>query len=400
MNPINLLLDNYDTFRATEITNRFFKHGDLIPLIEPLGNYPGFELLRVGTSSQGRSINLIKCGKGSAKVFLWSQMHGDEATATMALADLLNFLRGDNEFNEIRNTILQNCTLYILPMVNPDGAEVFTRRNAMGIDINRDFLAQQTPEGRLLRALRDEIDPQFGFNLHDQNTLWTAGMTGNPATLSFLAPACDPKLDIGPVRKTAMLIIAEINNTLQEIIPGHIGRWSVEHEPRAFGDNFQAAGTSTILIESGGAKNDPEKQEIRKLVFAAIISGLMSIARRSFLSQKLENYFMIPENRKDHFHILLRNCQLQNNNIRYAADIGLVAEETLNEDRRSVSYHYRVDDIGDLSANSGYHEIDCAAYRLIAVRDLKQDTFASLIVMDDVNVILEIETGVLTTGVN
>lgn len=392
---ITSLLRNYDSFIAGEIRDRFLKHADLIRLIEPLRNHPEFELREAGTSVQGRSINLIKCGNGPSRILMWSQMHGDEATATMALADLFNFLRKD-QFSPVRNTILQNCTLYILPMVNPDGAEVFTRRNAMDIDINRDFLAQQTPEGRLLRALRDEINPHFGFNLHDQNTLWSAGKTGNPATISLLAPAFDEQLSIDPVRETAMLIIAEMNAALQKIIPDHIGRWYDEYEPRAFGDNFQAAGTSTILIESGGAKNDPEKQEIRKLVFAAIISGLLSVSRGTFLSEKIENYFLIPENRKNHFHILLKNCRMEINKIEYKADIGLIAEESLNDDLRSVSYNYIIGDAGDLSANYGYSEIDCSDYKLIPVKPLKLEKAASLILMDGVDVLLEIENGVLT----
>src|SRR5690606_13286424 len=142
-------------------------------------------------------------------------------------------------------------------------------------------------------------------------------------------------------------------------------------------DNFQAAGTSTILIESGGATGDTEKQGIRKLVFAAIISGLLSISQRTFLSGKVEDYFLIPENRKTHFHILLKNCRMEINGKEYKADIGLIAEESLNSDLRSVRYDYIIGDAGDLSANSGYSEIDCSTYKFIAVKPLKLEKPAS-----------------------
>ena len=49
-------------------------------------------------------------------------------------------------------------------MLNPDGAERFQRRNAQSIDINRDALRLQTPEGRTLKAVRDRFQPRIGFN--------------------------------------------------------------------------------------------------------------------------------------------------------------------------------------------------------------------------------------------
>ena len=55
-----------------------------------------------------------------------------------------------------------------------------------------------------------------------------------------------------------------MEKVLSDFIPGHIGRYSDDYEPRAFGDNFQTWGTSTILIETGGWKGDPEKQFLRK----------------------------------------------------------------------------------------------------------------------------------------
>ncbi|MEJ7691997.1 M14 family zinc carboxypeptidase, partial [Daejeonella sp.] len=228
MDSIISLLHSYHSFINKDIKDRFFKHKDLLNVLEKLKTNPLFEIREVGKSYEGRPINLIKCGGGTAKVFLWSQMHGNEATATMALMDLFNFL-GDEHRDDVKDIILQNCTLYILPMVNPDGAEVFNRRNAQEIDINRDFHSQQSPEGKLLRALRDEIQPHFGFNLHDQTTMWSAGNHGNPATISLLAPAYDEALSVNTIRQIAMQVIAEMNDTLQEVIPGHVGRFDDEY---------------------------------------------------------------------------------------------------------------------------------------------------------------------------
>ncbi|GAH27551.1 unnamed protein product, partial [marine sediment metagenome] len=59
--------------------------------------------------------------------------------------------------------------------------------------------------------------------------------------------------------------------TIQKYAPGQVGRYNDDFEPRAFGDNIQKWGTSTILIESGGFQNDTEKQEIRKLNYVSIL---------------------------------------------------------------------------------------------------------------------------------
>ncbi|MDO8994603.1 M14 family zinc carboxypeptidase [Daejeonella sp.] len=397
MDALNILMENYQEFEETRIKDRFFKHADLLKILGKLKTNSAFSIKEAGMSTKGLSINLVTWGKGPKRVFLWSQMHGDEATATMAIADLLNFLSQPGQFRQIHDLLAEKCTLYILPLVNPDGAEVFNRRNAMNIDINRDFHRQQSPEGRILRHLRDEINPHFGFNLHDQSTLWSAGHTGNPATISLLAPAYDEGLSINSTREQAMKVIAIMNSAIQKSISDQVGRFDDEYEPRAFGDNFQAAGTSTILIEAGGFYNDPEKQYIRKVFFKAILSGLISIADETYLKAKTKDYFSIPENKKLHFHILLRNCKLEKNGIPYKLDIGLCAEEKVTKDAKSVKYTYMVTELGDLSDYFGYVEFNCEFLTLTEKTKLKLDEPADLIVHHDKNILIKLKNGVLKT---
>ena len=397
MDSLNILMENYQAFEETLIKDRFFKHAELLKILDKLKANSDFNLKEAGLSTNGLSINLITWGKGPKRVFLWSQMHGDEATATMSIADLLNFLSKPGQFRQIHDLLAEKCTLYILPMVNPDGAEVFDRRNAMDIDINRDFHRQQSPEGRILRHLRDEIKPHFGFNLHDQSTLWSAGNTGNPATISLLAPAYDEALSINSTREQAIKVIAVMNSAIQKSLSNQVGRFDDEYEPRAFGDNFQAAGTSTILIEAGGFYNDPEKQYIRKVYFKAILSGLISIADESYHKAKTKDYFSIPENKKLHFHILLRNCKLEKNGIPYKLDIGLCAEEKVTKDAKSVKYSYMITELGDLSDYFGYDEINCEYFTLTEKTKLKLDEPADFTVHYDTNILIKLKNGVLKT---
>lgn len=345
------ILEKYGQFITPELTSRFVKHATVVNLLSQLPET--FRKTNVGNSHQGRSINLIQWGHGPIDIFLWSQMHGDEATGTMALFDLFNFLQCP-EFEALASQLEQACTLHVLPMVNPDGAEIFTRRSAQKIDINRDYLQTVTPEARLLKSVQEQIKPAFGFNLHDQSTLWSVKKTGKPATLSFLAPAYNETLDINKTRKNAMLVIADIFEHLNPLLPQQIGLFDDEHEQRAFGDNFQAAGMSTILIEAGGLQGDEEKQEIRKYYFLAMLGGLLSIARKNYLSKTLDVYQGIPKNNKEIFHVLINNLIFEGAPI----SMGLCYDEEPIENGQAVSQCYIVQDIGDLRHLGAYRVID------------------------------------------
>ena len=186
------LFDAYDNYKELALTKRRFKHSDILPLIRQLS----FEKSIIGESFEGREIFKIKLGQGKRRILLWSQMHGNEATATMAIFDILNFLTSQEDyFQDFRKEILENMELHFVPMLNPDGAERFVRRTAQGIDMNRDALALQCPESKLLKGLVVDLQPEFSFNLHDQNIRYSAGNSSEQATISFLATAYNQETD-------------------------------------------------------------------------------------------------------------------------------------------------------------------------------------------------------------
>jgi hypothetical protein len=357
MNLRNTILENYSDFSEPLISNRFVKHDHVVKFINDLPAL--FKSEVAGYSVEGRAIHLIRCGHGPTKVFLWSQMHGDEATGTMALFDLLNFLAHPG-FTEAAEALMSACSLYFMPMVNPDGAERFSRRNAQQIDLNRDYLQLCTEEAKILKETRDRLRPEFGFNLHDQSTLWSVQGTGKPATLSYLAPAYNAALDIDDTRANAMLVIADIFMALNPVLPGQIGLFDDAHEPRAFGDNFQKNGTSTILIEAGGLHGDPEKQEIRKYYFLSLFAGLQSIASKTYREQAVAHYFRIPRNSKEIFHMLIHNVLLPH----FRSSIGLNFEEEPNVEGLGTDHTYVIEDIGDLSFSGAYAVYDAGELQL------------------------------------
>ncbi len=350
------LYDTYDDFKEVSLNSRRIKYNELQLIIDNFRNDNVFTIKKVGESIQGRNLNLISIGTGDVDVFLWSQMHGNEPTATQAIFDILNFLKS-SQFQNEKAEILSKLRLHFLPMLNPDGAEIFQRRNILGIDINRDALRLQSPEGRTLKRVRDSLQAEFGFNLHDQSTYYNANLTDKPASISYLAPAYNYEKDINEVRANAMKVIAFMNKIIQKYAPGQVGKYNDDFEPRAFGDNIQKWGTSAILIESGGYKNDVEKQEIRKLNYVSILAAIYTIAKEGYKNIPLSDYNIIPENDRKLFDLKIEKATYNLLGENYVIDIGINCLEVETENNKDFWYSSRIKDQGDLSTYFGYETI-------------------------------------------
>tara|TARA_R110001583_G_scaffold14664_10_gene61271 strand:- start:8310 stop:9734 length:1425 start_codon:yes stop_codon:yes gene_type:complete len=357
------LYDSYDNYKETTIGKRRIKRTDIQPLIDKYASNEKFKVNTVGKSIGGKDLSLVSIGTGTTNVFLWSQMHGDEPTATQAIFDILNFFDSPN-FKVEKEAILSNLTVHFLPMLNPDGAELYQRRNLLGIDINRDALRLQSPESKTLKRVRDSLDADFGFNLHDQSTYYNAERTEKPATISYLAPAYNYEKDINETRGNAMKIIVFMNDILQKYAPGQVGRYNDDFEPRAFGDNIQKWGTSTILIESGGYPEDIEKQQIRKLNYTSILSAIYTIAKKSYEAISIEEYEKIPENDRKLFDLKITDVNYNLMGENYTLDLGINQIEVDYPEHNSFWYSSRILDQGDLSTYYGYETLDASAYTI------------------------------------
>ena len=385
----------FQTYKEPSLTHRRFKHSDVVPLIMQRGQ--DFKVEALGQSIKGRDIYQLAYGEGTIKVLLWSQMHGNESTATMALFDLFNFLEGeDDEFDSLRHLIKERLSLRFIPMVNPDGAEVFQRRNSLDIDLNRDAIDEATPEARILKTAREAFQPAFGFNLHDQQIYYNAKGSNKPATISVLAPAYNEAKQINEVRKKSMQVIVGMNRILQEVIPGHVGKYDDAFEPRAFGDIFQKWGTSTILIESGGYPNDPEKQYIRQLNFMIILNALYEIATENYHQYEVEDYFAIPDNDNKLMDLIVRNVKIDQRGQFYEVDLGIKQQEY------SLDSGYRLSgsivDKGDLSVFYGYNELDAEGLEF-KPGNIWKGTYSSLAEMSEQKALELLKQGYMAISV-
>ena len=175
-------LSKYNSLKATALKNRYITNTHIEPLLNSLSNQ--FNQSILGTSEGGLPIHALQIGTGSKRILIWSQMHGNESTTTKALFDLFNYF----EFPESKE-LLEACTLFIIPILNPDGAYLYTRLNKNKVDLNRDAKELTQSESRVLRTTFEIFKPHFCFNMHGQRTIFSAGNTPNSSILSFLSPS-------------------------------------------------------------------------------------------------------------------------------------------------------------------------------------------------------------------
>jgi len=266
----------HDAVRVPGLDERTFDHATYWGVMAPYLSGP-IASRELGRSAEGREIRHLIFGSGPVTVLLWSQMHGDESTASMSLVDIVRFFH-DRPDHPLARRIAQGATIHLVPMLNPDGAERFRRRNAQGIDVNRDARVLQTPEGRLLKGINDELRPDFGFNLHDQNAAVRVGRSDRGVAIALLAPAFNEARDVDAKRHRAIQVASVLVESMGTLVTDHIAKYDDTFNPRAFGDLVGAWGASTVLIESGAWADDPQKQYLRKANFVGILSALDAIA--------------------------------------------------------------------------------------------------------------------------
>jgi len=378
------LLKEWQANRLTSLDPALVKHADLQKHLDEL-RARGVSIKEVGRSVADRSIHQLEFGRGPLKVFMWSQMHGDEPTATSALIDLFAYLQKNRGKGWVK-AIEEKITLRAVPMLNPDGTELFQRRNLQAIDINRDARTLATPEGQLLKRLRDEWRPDIGFNLHNQGVRTSVGDTGKQATISLLAVPSDSSGADTPGRVRNKKLCAVMVEALAPFIYGHIGRYDDAFNPRAFGDLISQWGTPVILIETGALKGK-SGDDLVGLNFVALASSLKALSDGSVEEANPAVYDALRMNESGIIYDLIVRGATLVNRARdtvgaklqpYLADVAVNAEAPRgagNNPRRAS-----IQDIGDLSVFRGLEEVDAREYYVtISQGDLRPGSEATLL---------------------
>jgi hypothetical protein len=333
------------------IQGRYLTLEHIQPLLDKLNTNNQVKL--IGKSVLDKPIYSYQIGSGNTRIYLWSQMHGNESTTTKALFDFINVLNSKTEFAE---KLLNAFTFYCIPILNPDGAALYTRENANKIDLNRDSQNLTQPESNVLRKVFEEFKPHYCFNLHDQRTIFGAGDSGKPATVSFLAPSYNEEREVNDNRLKAINLIAGINDVLQEYIPGQVGRFDDSFNINCIGDTFQFLGVPTILFEAGHYPGDYNREITRKLIFFSLISAFKILSENDLVDNRFYEYLNISQNKVVFYDFMYKNIKINYDGIEIITNFVAQYREELIENK--IHFNAYIAEVGELENYFGHFEYD------------------------------------------
>ena len=341
----------FSQYKEQSIEGRYLTLEHIQPLLDKLNTNNQVKL--IGKSVLDKPIYSYEIGSGKTRIYLWSQMHGNESTTTKALFDFINVLNSGSDFAE---KLLETFTFYAIPILNPDGAALYTRENANKIDLNRDSQNLTQPESNILRDVFESFKPHYCFNLHDQRTIFGAGDTGKPATVSFLAPSYNEEREINENRLKAINLIAGLNDVLQKYIPGQVGRFDDSFNINCIGDTFQFLGVPTILFEAGHFPNDYEREITRKFIFFSLISSFKLLGENDLVDNRISDYLNISQNKVVFYDFMYKNIKINYDGIEIITNFVAQYKEELIENK--IHFNAYIAEVGELENYFGHYEYD------------------------------------------
>jgi hypothetical protein len=354
----------FNRYKEQSIQGRYLTLEAIEPLLKKFNTDNQVQV--IGKSVLEKPIYKYEIGQGKIRIFMWSQMHGNESTTTKGLFDFLNVLNSGSGF---ALQLLNTFTFCCIPMLNPDGAELYTRENANKIDLNRDSQNLTQPESRLLRETFEAFKPDYCYNLHDQRTIFGVGDTGKPATLSFLAPAYNEEREVNESRMKAINLIAGMNEVLQKYIPNQVGRFDDSFNINCIGDTFQNLGIPTVLFEAGHFQDDYEREETRKYVFVALVSGFELLSENDIVDNGIGKYLNISQNKVVFYDLMYKNVKINYDGNEIITNFAAQYKEELVDGK--ICFNAYIIQIGDLENHFGHLVYD-------AKEELYKDDFDNL----------------------
>jgi hypothetical protein len=143
---------------------RTISFAEMESFLRSLDGTPGVTVSVAGASTAGRplyAVHLTGVGDRPWRILLYAQQHGDEVAGKDALLYLVRDIARDP------GLLPADLDLWVVPMVNPDGAEANTRENAAGADLNRDHISLEQPETQALHRLARRLRPAVAVDCHE-----------------------------------------------------------------------------------------------------------------------------------------------------------------------------------------------------------------------------------------
>lgn len=219
------------------------------------GKVEVFTLDDYGKSEQGRSIYVAKVGTGPVKIWVQAKIHGDEKLTTGAVMELLKTF-GSNGSKDVK-TILENTTIYAIPMYNPDGSLMNIRQTVLyddagnptnrRIDLNRDWAENGFAAKESLAVYKywAEVKPNYAVDLHHQG-LKTVYGTNHSTSMSLgisLAPNGPtlPGIKEGLYNDLTRQMSVYVYDALKDYGHMHIDRYQVGGGDKRYEIDIKAA---------------------------------------------------------------------------------------------------------------------------------------------------------------
>lgn len=148
----------------------------------------------IGKSPQKRAFQCLRIGEGKSDskiMMVIGRLHPPEVTGQFALQAFVEALCMDSE---TANKFRKEYTVYVVPMMNPDGVDNgHWRHNTGGIDLNRDWADFNQPETQIVRDfLRKKLANTsnklyFGIDFHSTwDDIFYTNITEKPTHMDGL----------------------------------------------------------------------------------------------------------------------------------------------------------------------------------------------------------------------
>ena len=160
-----------------------------------------------------------------------------------------------------------------------------------------------------------------------------------------------------------MDIIAEMNSTLQELIPGQVGRYDDSFNINCVGDSFQSFNVPTILFEAGHFENDYDRDLTRFYIYSSYISAFNYISKGFVSGDSYEDYLKIPENDKCFYDVIIRYANVGSEEEPEILDVAVLFVEKLIN--RKIAFFARIEVIALLPNYYGHKEINANKMRVL-----------------------------------
>ncbi len=217
-----------------------------------------------GKSEQDRSIYVAKVGEGNTKVWIQAQIHGDEKLTTEAVMQLLKTL-GSSGNPEVK-TLLDELTLYVIPMYNPDGSIMNTRgtqlmdengepvSDSAYVDLNRDWKLDgfEAKESEVVYSYWTDVKPDFAIDLHHQGFKTVYGTNESTSFSLGISLAPDgptlPRLQDGYYNKVTKQMQAYVYDELTSYGYTHIDQYQVGGDDAKYYIDIKGGVVSAMML--------------------------------------------------------------------------------------------------------------------------------------------------------